>query len=433
MNKHLLLTLTLTAAWAAALAQIPTDGLMAHYPFNGDALDASGNEHHGTVNGALPTDDRDGRSQSAYLFDGTNDYIDLGDWENGGAMSFAFWARWDAFHNYSRIVDLGNGSSSNNIIVANYQTNNNLFFSVYTSGENKYFVPAIELGQWAFFAATVDNSGVMTVYKDGVQIGHKPNGSTPNTLMRTAQYVGRSNFSQDGYFMGAIDELRIYGRTLSETEILAIYEAETCSTASSLTETACDSYTAPDGNVYTASGIVTAVIPNAAGCDSTITIDLTIHTVNIAVSQDRETLTADAADATYQWLDCEADNAPMDGETGQSFLAVRNGNYAVEIGQNGCIDTSACYQVSTVGFLENTFETDVTVFPNPTNGQVTIRFGTSLPEFSATLSDLNGKVIRTSTHRNTDSFEWNVPEPSGVYLLTIASDTNIASVRLVKR
>jgi len=49
------------------------------------------------------------------------------------------------------------------------------------------------------------------------------------------------------------------------------------STASSITATACDSYTAPDGQVYTTSGIKTAVIPNAAGCDSTITIDLTVN------------------------------------------------------------------------------------------------------------------------------------------------------------
>ena len=48
-------------------------------------------------------------------------------------------------------------------------------------------------------------------------------------------------------------------------------------TFSSITETACDSYTAPDGIVYTTSGIKTAVIPNAAGCDSTITIDLTVN------------------------------------------------------------------------------------------------------------------------------------------------------------
>ncbi|MBN2348386.1 MAG: hypothetical protein JXJ22_06090, partial [Bacteroidales bacterium] len=49
------------------------------------------------------------------------------------------------------------------------------------------------------------------------------------------------------------------------------------SSTSSITETACDSYTAPDGTIYTTSGTKTAVIPNAAGCDSTIIISLTIN------------------------------------------------------------------------------------------------------------------------------------------------------------
>jgi hypothetical protein len=50
------------------------------------------------------------------------------------------------------------------------------------------------------------------------------------------------------------------------------------SSSGSATETACDSYTAPDGMIYTSTGMYTAVIPNAAGCDSTITIDLTVNT-----------------------------------------------------------------------------------------------------------------------------------------------------------
>jgi hypothetical protein len=52
-----------------------------------------------------------------------------------------------------------------------------------------------------------------------------------------------------------------------------------------LTESVCDTYTAPDGSTYTTSGTYTAVIPNSAGCDSTITIDLTVNsssTVNIS-------------------------------------------------------------------------------------------------------------------------------------------------------
>ncbi|MDY0347992.1 MAG: PKD domain-containing protein, partial [Tenuifilaceae bacterium] len=66
--------------------------------------------------------------------------------------------------------------------------------------------------------------------------------------------------------------------TLMGTDSTMVLPMEIISlnTDSTITATACDSYTAPDGEVYTTSGIKTAVIPNAAGCDSTITIDLTI-------------------------------------------------------------------------------------------------------------------------------------------------------------
>ena len=57
------------------------------------------------------------------------------------------------------------------------------------------------------------------------------------------------------------------------------------STTSSITETACDSYTAPDGAIYTTSGIKTAIIPNSAGCDSTITINLTINNTTSSITE----------------------------------------------------------------------------------------------------------------------------------------------------
>ena len=56
------------------------------------------------------------------------------------------------------------------------------------------------------------------------------------------------------------------------------------STTSTIAEMACDSYTAPDGQVYSSSGTYTAVIPNAAGCDSTITINLTIQSTTSSIT-----------------------------------------------------------------------------------------------------------------------------------------------------
>lgn len=53
------------------------DGLIVYYPFNGNANDESENGHHGIVNGAALTADRFGRTNGAYEFDGTDDFIQL--------------------------------------------------------------------------------------------------------------------------------------------------------------------------------------------------------------------------------------------------------------------------------------------------------------------------------------------------------------------
>ncbi len=59
-------------------SNIPTEGLIAYYPFNGNANDESGNGNDGTVYGATLTTDRFGNKNAAYVFDGIDDYIWLG-------------------------------------------------------------------------------------------------------------------------------------------------------------------------------------------------------------------------------------------------------------------------------------------------------------------------------------------------------------------
>lgn len=204
------------------------------------------------------------------------------------------------------------------------------------------------------------------------------------------------------------------------------------STTSSINEDACDSYTAPDGQVYTSSGIITAIIPNAAGCDSTMTIDLTINTVNTSVTQNGITLTADEPGLIYQWLDCNNGYLEIIGETNQSFTASQNGRYAVEITQNNCVDTSACFDVTSVGIMENTFDNTIIVYPNPTSGMFTVDLGRILGEFTVSITDMKGKAIHQTRYRNTDKFEMNLDLPSGIYMLIINSGNDRATIRLIK-
>lgn len=202
--------------------------------------------------------------------------------------------------------------------------------------------------------------------------------------------------------------------------------------SSTINETACDFYIAPDGQIHTTTGMKTAIIPNLMGCDSSITINLTIDKIDVSVTQDGVTLTANATADLYQWLDCNNGNSTIIEETSRSFTPTQNGAYAVKITHNNCTDTSACFAITTVGVLENTFSNDITVYPNPTNGIVTIDLGETLPEFRVQINDLHGKLIRQTTYKNTRVFELNLNIESGIYLMTINSDNKKATIRLIK-
>jgi len=213
-------------------------------------------------------------------------------------------------------------------------------------------------------------------------------------------------------FPGSITQLsvRITPRSSSSTDswlvdnVLVTGEQNCQPTSSSIVETACDTYTAPSGAVYTTSGLYVDVIPNVMGCDSTINIDLTVNasstwndvitacgsytwidgvtytannntavytyttpagcdstffldliinpSPNSAVTQTGNTLNATQAGAAYQWIDCDNGNAPISGATSQSFTATTSGNYAVEIDLNGCTTTSSCFAISFAGLEE---------------------------------------------------------------------------------
>ena len=75
MKKFTLITLALFMFIPIILSQVPTDGMVGYWPFNGNANDESTNTNHGTVKGAFLSQDRFGAIDSAYGFDGIDDLI----------------------------------------------------------------------------------------------------------------------------------------------------------------------------------------------------------------------------------------------------------------------------------------------------------------------------------------------------------------------
>ncbi len=100
LTRYTLLLMIVLGLFSASLHgqvpdYVPADGLVAWWPFNGNANDESGNGYNGTVNGATLTTDRYGTVSSAYFFDGINDVINLplnaGQIANSSAFSIQFW------------------------------------------------------------------------------------------------------------------------------------------------------------------------------------------------------------------------------------------------------------------------------------------------------------------------------------------------------
>ncbi|MGB1075792.1 MAG: PA domain-containing protein [Flavobacteriales bacterium] len=102
-------------------------------------------------------------------------------------------------------------------------------------------------------------------------------------------------------------------------------------------------------STYTSSGVYTDTFTSVTGCDSIVTTDLTYFSEEAAVFDLSIQLLSQSNGAQYQWLDCENENAPIPGETGQLFSPSTNGSYALEVQENGCTTTSACYDITGLG------------------------------------------------------------------------------------
>ncbi len=204
-------------------------------------------------------------------------------------------------------------------------------------------------------------------------------------------------------------------------------------TTSSFSVTACDNYTVPSGDeTYTSSQTVMDTILNQAGCDSVLTINITINTVNVGVTHNSTMLTANATGATYQWLDCGNSFAVISGATNQSYTAIINGSYAVAVTQNGCIDTSTCEAVNNVGVLENSFSNTLTFYPNPTNGEMSIDLGSNYNNVSVIVSNVLGQIVHTKNFNNSSLLQLNIPGEAGVYFIEVRSGDKKAILKVMK-
>jgi len=239
MKRSFLVSVISVIQVTILFAQIPTDGLIAHYPFNGNAVDETGNGNNGTVFGATLSEDRFGNVDKAYVFDGVDDYI--GGVANSSLnvtdqLTISAWIKTD-FVQTETIFSYGYSSKAGSQYLlakaGRYTPFNRIYFIA--ESELGFFEPdgvqnagtdTLELGEWHHLLVKYDGSEIY-LYVDGKldftqYIGDTFKQSTYDYFYIGQPYGGEGTYG-DPNFTGLIDDIRIYNRSLTDDEIQGLY------------------------------------------------------------------------------------------------------------------------------------------------------------------------------------------------------------------
>lgn len=189
----------------------------------------------------------------------------------------------------------------------------------------------------------------------------------------------------------------------------------------SISASSCRYYKSPSKKrVWSVSGQYKDTLTNYLGCDSVLNINLKIIKVNIAVVQNGPLLTAASTTGVYQWLNCTTFKSKINGETNRTFTATINGNYAVDVTDSGCRDTSSCYTITGVG-ISNLVLSYISIKPNPNHGGFAVSLPTECTNASLRVIDISGKVVFERSFASLMEADILLDQPPGTYLLQIES------------
>lgn len=219
-----------------------------------------------------------------------------------------------------------------------------------------------------------------------------------------------------------------YGAT-----VLKINQCNNPISSQPISVSSCGNYVSPSGITYTYSGTFTEVLSNLSCCDSIVEIDLTIIPFNTSVTIESNILTANGA-GTYMWLNCDDQFAAIPGETFQTFQPNSNGNFALVISENSCVDTTDCFYINSIGINEQTIN-GVKVYPNPTGFSVNLLFEEEVEkEIQIYLFNNVGALVNSNFYEINGPIELQLPDPVGVYMVQIfENDGSATSLKVIKK
>jgi WD40 repeat protein len=216
--------------------------LVAFYPFNGNAKDESGNGNHATVIGALTAVDRFGNSSGAYRFNGKNTHIR---YERALTTLQPFtWSVWfrsvnPVAINNQFIISQADGPGGGGVSPHLQIIDGVLIFGSYETDSGGHEVVAsknapLKAGAWYHAVITSTADGERRLYVNG-ELDDFANGQPFGPVLANTYFGVRGglNLNED-VFNGQLDDIRIYKRALSETEVKALYDAEKSGTLEGL-------------------------------------------------------------------------------------------------------------------------------------------------------------------------------------------------------
>ena len=289
-------TINSTPATLTVLPASLQSGLIAYYPFNGNANDASGNGHNGTIVNAVLASDRFGNPNNCYSFNGINSYITITnsfDLSPVGDFSISVWLRQNSSSLPEVIVSKSlAGDNSTGWFIALEPPNWLQFQAAPYFESNSPTIIRPPTNEWDHATFTFTRStGLCRSYLNGVLVDSRTRNysssvSPRNLTIGAQEYwsVGQYNY----FFNGQLDDIRIYNRALSASEILSLYNSSLPVPAPS------------SGMALIPAGSFTmgnCMDPNEGNSD-----ELPLHTVYVsAFYMDIYDVTKSLWDSVYQW------------------------------------------------------------------------------------------------------------------------------------
>jgi len=195
-----------------------------------------------------------------------------------------------------------------------------------------------------------------------------------------------------------------------------------------------DSYKMPDGSIFQnidSSFSYLNKLKTFNNCDSLVNTFVHVFQLDNRIEVLDSIFVSVDSIASYQWLDCNADYAPLIGDTLQQFKPLKSGSYAVQLRYLHCIDTSHC-EISSIGLNEFIDNSGWNIYPNPNSGVLWIDGLGYRGKLLIKVLDLKGRIINESSIYYTSRVQINTTGfEKGIYVIEIQDKFRTSLIKVI--